>query len=54
MERWELMFSEYVGNSMENKTIMLAHSWLFDLSIQKIRHDRTIIIIKAVGNSLEL
>lgn len=39
---------------LENKTITLAHGWLFDLSIPKVRHDKTIIIIKAVGNSLEL
>ena len=52
-----LMSSEYIECSVENKTIRLAHDWLFDLSIQKIRRDRTIIIIiimKAFGNSLEL
>ena len=38
---------------MENKTLRLAHNWLFDLSIEKIRRDRE-IIIKAFGNSLEL
>lgn len=49
-----LIFSEYTECSVENKTIRLAHNWLFDLFIQKIRHDSTIIIIKAFGNSLEL
>ena len=48
-----LVFSKYTQLSVQNTIIGLEHDRLFDLSIQKIRHDRT-TIIKAFGNSLEL
>lgn len=49
-----VMLPANINCSVENKSIRLAYDRFFDLSIQKIRHNTTIIIIKPFGNSLEL